>query len=116
MLPKTRSIKKFVIFPCCLLLFGAVEEVVVYKSDLITNDYIRVASLMAFYAFGISLLAFSVTPFVEKLILQLHAVSRFSYGRFGEYLFVLLLLIGVYFLWYQILVQGPESLLPAKWR
>jgi cytochrome c biogenesis protein CcdA len=116
MLPKTRSIKKYVIFPCCLLVFGALEEVVVYKSDLITNDYLRVAALMVFYAFGISLLAFSVTPFVEKLILQLHAVTKVSSGRFGEYLFVLLLLAGVYFLWYQILVHGPESLLPEQWR
>ena len=58
MLPKTRSLKKYVIFPCCLLVFGALEEVVVYKSDLIANDYVRVAALMAFYAFGIALLAF----------------------------------------------------------
>jgi hypothetical protein len=116
MTPKTRSLKKYVIFPCCLLIFGALEEVVVYKSDLITNDYIRVATLMAFYAFGISFLAFSVTPIVEKLILQLHAASKFGSGRVGEYLFVLLLLTGVYFLWYQILVHGPESLLPEHWR
>ena len=99
MVPKTRSLKKFIIFPCCLLVFGALEEVVVYKSDLISNDYIRVAAMMFFYAFGISLLAFSVTPIVEKFILQLHAAARIGTGRLGEYFFVLLLLAGVYYLW-----------------
>ena len=88
----------------------------VYKSELIASDYIRVAAMMAFYAFGISFLAFSVTPFVERIILQLHAASKIGTGRLGEYLFVLLLLAGVYFLWYQILVHGPESLLPEQWR
>lgn len=116
MLPNTRSLKKYVIFPCCLLVFGALEEVVVYKSDLITNDYARVAAMMAFYAFGIALLAFWVTPILENMILRLHAASKFGSGRLGEYLFVLLLLAGVYFLWYQILVNGPESLLPEQWR
>ena len=114
--PGTRSLKKYVIFPCCLLIFGAVEEVVTYKSYLITNDYIRVAAMMAFYAFGISILAFSVTPVVERFILQLHIVWKTGGGRFGEYLFVIILLAGVYYLWYRIILIGPESLLPPNWR
>ena len=114
--PGTRSLKKYVIFPCCILIFGAVEEVVIYKSDLITNDYIRVAAMMAFYAFGISILAFSISPLVEKFVLQLHTVWKTGGGRLGEYLFVIILLVGVYYLWYRILLIGPESLLPPNWR
>lgn len=111
-----RSLKKYVIFPCCVLLFGAVEEVVTYKSDFITNDYLRVAAIMSFFAFGISVLAYAVTPLIEKTILRLHAVWKTGGGRLGEYLFVLLLLTGVYYLWYRILLLGPESLLPSGWR
>lgn len=116
MLPRTRSLKKYVIFPCCLLLFGALEEVVAYKSEGIPSQHLRVAAMMAFYAFGIALLAFWVTPILENMVLRLHAASRMGPGRLGEYLFVLLLLVGVYFLWYQILVHGPETLLPQQWR
>lgn len=116
MKPGTRSLKKYVIFPCCLLVFGVLEEIVVYLSAGIANDHLRVAAMMAFYAFGIALLAFSLTPVLEKLVLKLHAASKFGAGRLGEYAFVLLLLAGVYFLWYQVIVHGPESLLPADWR
>ncbi|MGC9452122.1 MAG: hypothetical protein ACP5I4_11815 [Oceanipulchritudo sp.] len=114
--PGTRQLKKYVIFPCILLIFGAVEEVVVYKSDVIANEYLRVAAMMFFYAFGIALLAYSFTPMVERTILRMHAVSRVGWGRPGEILFVLFLLAAVYFLWYRILIRGPESLLPLEWR
>ena len=112
----TRSLKKYIIFPCCLLIFGAVEEVVIYKSDLIANEYLRVAAMMFFYAFGITLLAFSVTPFVERFILKIHSVSKTGGGRPGEYLFVIVLLAAVYYIWYRLILLGPESLLPPQWR
>ena len=114
--PATRHLKKYIIFPCCLLIFGAIEEVVNYKSDVIANEYLRVAAMMFFYAFGISLLAYSFSPMVERMILRMHAVSKVGWGRPGEYLFVLFLLAAVYFLWFQIIVHGPASLLPITWR
>lgn len=108
--------KRYVIFPCCLLIFGAVEEVLDYKSQVIENDYLRVGLVMLFYAFGISLLAYLVTPMVEQSVLKAHAMSRNGAGRLGEYAFVAFLLGSVYFLWYQILIHGPETLLPLAWR
>lgn len=116
MKPGTRSLKKYIIFPCCLLIFGAVEEVVVYKSEVIANDHFRVAAMMAFYAFGIALIAFSLTPVIERMVMRIHAVSKAGAGRIGEYLFVAVLLVTVYFLWFQIIIHGPETLLPARWR
>lgn len=116
MKPGTRTLKKYVIFPCCLLIFGAVEEVVVYKSTVIANDHLRVAAMMFFYAFGIALIAFVLTPALEKGVLRIHAVSKVGAGRLGEYAFVAVLLAGVYYLWYRILLFGPETLLPATWR
>lgn len=112
----TRSLKKYIIFPCCLLIFGAVEEVVVYKSEIIANPHLRVGAMMVFYAFGIALIAFTLTPIIENLVLRVHAVTKAGYGRLGEYLFVLLLLAVVYFLWFQIIIHGPETLLPPEWR
>ena len=114
--PGTRSLKKFVIFPCCLLLFGALEEVLVYKSAVIENTYIRVGTTMAFYAFGIMLIAFLLTPAIEKCLLNLHKASKVGAGRSGEYVFVAALLGGTYYLWFQILVHGPQALLPPAWR
>ena len=114
--PGTRTLKKYVIFPCCLLIFGAVEEIVEYKSALFTNPYLRVAAMMFFYAFGIALIAFTLTPLLERIVLRFHTVSKRGAGRAGEYVFVLLLLAAVYFLWFQIIVNGPETLLPETWR
>ena len=114
--PGTRSLKKFIIFPCCLLIFGALEEVVDYKSAFIRNDYLRVGALMAFYAFGIALLAFVFTPMLERVVLRLHAASRIGAGRLGEYLFVAALLVATYYLWFKIVVLGPQSILPPSWR
>jgi len=116
MYPGTRSLKKYVIFPCCLLVFGVMEEIVVYKSDAMTNDYLRVALIMVLFAFGISLLAFVVTPVVERLVLKMHAASKWGAGKAGEFLFVFTLLGIVYWLWFQIVVHGPQSLLPPAWR
>jgi len=116
MKPGTRSLKKYVIFPCVLLIFGTVQEVVDYKSTIIENAYLRVAALMVFYAFGISIVAYFVTPALEKVVLRMHAASKTGAGRFGEYVFVAVLLGAVYFLWYQILVNGPATLLPASWK
>lgn len=113
---KTRSLKKYVIFPCCVLIFGVIEEIASYKAALIPDDFTRVGVLMLFFAFGISLIAYVFTPMIEKVFLRLHAVSKFGAGRLGDVLFVLLLLSLVYFLWYVILVHGPEHLLPASWR
>ena len=116
MKPGTRSLKKYIIFPCCLLIFGAVEEVMDYKSEVIQNAYLRVALVMLFYAFGISIIAYLVTPMVEQSVLKAHAVSRNGAGRLGEYAFIAFLLGSVYFLWFQIIVHGPETLLPPNWR
>ena len=114
--PGTRTLKKYVIFPCCLLIFGTIEEVVEYKSSVVDNNTLRVAAMMFFYAFGIALIAFVLTPLLERVVLRFHAVSKQGAGRIGEYVFVALLLATVYFLWYQIIVHGPETLLPTAWR
>ena len=116
MKPGTRTLKKYVIFPCCLLIFGTIEEVVEYKSALIANPWLRVGAMMFFYAFGIALIAFLLTPWLEKVVLRFHKASKYGAGRLGEYAFVALLLAGVYYLWYRIIILGPESLLPPSWR
>ncbi|NDV62931.1 hypothetical protein G0Q06_10750 [Puniceicoccales bacterium CK1056] len=113
---KKRSLKKYVIFPCCILIFGVIEELATYMSELIPNDHVRVSSLMVFFAFGISIIAYVFTPMIERFFFRLHAVSKFGAGRLGDTFFVLILLSLVYFLWYVVLVHGPENLLPPSWR
>lgn len=113
---KKRSLKKYVIFPCCILIFGVIEELATYKADLIPNDHVRVLALMTFFAFGISIIAYVFTPMIERFFFRVHAVSKFGAGRLGDIFFILLLLGLVYFLWYVVLVHGPENLLPLSWR
>jgi len=114
--PSVRSFKRYVILPCLVLVFGALEEVVVYKAQLIHNLHLRVAAAMAFFAFGISLIAFFFTPLFERILVRMHAATRREAGWWGELLFVALLLAAVYFLWYSIFAYGADALLPAKWR
>jgi len=116
MKPGTRTLKKYVIFPCCLLLFGTIEEVVEYKSSIIDNPHLQVLAMMAFYAFGISLIAFWLTPMLERVVLRIHGATKAGAGRVGETVFVLILLMGVYVLWYSIIHFGAQSLLPHDWR
>lgn len=116
MRPGTRTLKKYIIFPCCVLLFGTIEEVAAYKSSIIANPHLQVLAIMAFYAFGISLIAFWLTPLLERIVLRVHSASKQSAGRIGEVMFVMLLLAGVYVLWYHIIHFGAQSLLPQDWR
>jgi len=116
MKPGTYTLRKYIIFPCCLLLFGTIEEVAAYKSSVIANPHLQVLAMMAFYAFGISLIAFWLTPLLERSVLRLHRATKRSAGGVGEGVFILMLLVGVYVLWYHIIHFGPESLLPVSWR
>jgi hypothetical protein len=114
--PGTRSLKKYIIFPCCLLVFGAIEELAEYKSAAIGNQHLQVLGMMLFFTVGISILAFGVTPILEGVVLKFHKASKSGAGRWGELVFTALLLAAVYILWYVLLIHGPQYLLPPTWR
>lgn len=112
---RTQTLRKWIIFPCCLLIFGLVEELLYYKLELIANRHVRVGVMMFLYVAGISLVAFVITPAIEKIVLKFYMGTKHGFGWVGEILFVAILLLLTYFLWYQLFIYGPEVLLPNDW-
>jgi len=111
--PRYHRIRKWVILPCCLLVFGVVEELLYYKAEMVPDPYLRTALNMFLFVAGVSLIAYVLVPAIERVVGQVHRTMRRSSGFTGEVLIVGLLLMGVYWLWYALFVHGPESLLPV---
>ena len=102
--------------PCCLLLLNLCIELASYKAKRIDDAYLRTAAIMGMVLFGASLVSFIVAPAIGALIGTLHRGSRQSGGGVGEFLFLLILGAGVFWLYYHVYIVGPESVLPRAWQ
>jgi hypothetical protein len=113
---KTHSaVRNFYVLPCCLLLLNLCIGLVGYKAKMIEDPYLQTGAVMAMVLFGSSLVAFVLAPSIETLVGTLRSGSR-KMGELGEVVFLLLLGIGVFWLYYRMYVMGPEYLLPPEWR
>lgn len=113
---KTNVVRTYYILPCCLLLLNVCNSLVSYKADMIANPIFRVFAIIFFVLVGSSLVAYVFSPAIEGVVRSLYRSSEKSAGGLGQILFLALLGVGVFFLYYQLYVHGPESLLPAVLR
>lgn len=113
---KKVNVRNYFILPISFLLLNAVEEVVIYKLEMITNPWVQTAAIMALLLVGISMVAFVFIPFFEGGLVNLHTSSKRNYGRVGEIVFMVAVLLVVYFLYYYVYIRGPEQLLPPDLR
>ncbi|ATC62868.1 hypothetical protein CMV30_02205 [Nibricoccus aquaticus] len=113
---KTNVVRAYYILPCCLLLLNLVNNLVSYKAEVIHDPFLRVVIIILLVLFGGSLVAFAVAPGLEAIVRNLHRGSRHEAGRVGEAVFLLALGAVVFWLYYQMYINGPESLLPRVWR
>ena len=60
-------------------------------------------------------MGFVLAPAIEALVGSLRRGSR-RMGEMGEIVFLIILGIGVFWLYYRMYVMGPEYLLPPEWR
>lgn len=114
-----RNIHKYFVLPVCLLLLNAVEEVLIYKSDFIVNDYVRTAYILAIFIIGIACISFIFSPMIVKLLSSAYFSSRRHAGYFGEFLVLSITLAGLYYIYYRLYVYAegsPKYLLPPAWR
>lgn len=111
-----RVVRSYYVLPCCLLLLNLCVELVSYKARVFGDPLLRTAAIMGMVLFGGSIVAFLVTPAIEVLVRWMHQGSRRSAGQLGEILFLVLLGVGVFWLYYQVYIVGPESILPVEWR
>lgn len=112
---KYHVVRAYYVLPCCLLLLNLCVELVSYKTRMIDEPLLRTAVIIAMVLGGGSLVAFLVAPLLEKLVQFLHRESQQA-GQLGEILFLLLLGVGIFWLYYQVYIVGPESILPAEWK
>ena len=108
-------VRNYFILPCCLLLLNLVNSIVSYKAAMIADHVIRVAVIMALVLGGSSIVAFLVAPAVEAVVNRLHRTSRQNAGVFGEVVFASVLGLFIFWLYYQVYIHGPASILPAEW-
>jgi hypothetical protein len=110
------NVRVYYVLPCCLLLLNLVNATIGYQAGRFEDPWVRTLVVMGLVLFGSSLVAFVVAPGLEFFIRWLHRVSRAQAGGLGEALFLIALGAGVFWLYYQLVNHGIESLLPLDWR
>lgn len=113
---KAVAVKNYYILPCLLLLLNLVNNVVSYKAGTIDDVFLRTAVVIVLVLFGGTVVAFLLSPALEKLVQALHRATKSGAGGLGEMLFLISLGALVFWLYYQMTANGIDSLLPAEWR
>lgn len=113
---KTNAVRTYYILPCCLLLLNVCNSLVSYKAGMIENVHLRILAIIGMVLFGSSLVAFVFSPAIEAIVRSLYRGSEKGAGGLGQVVFLALLGAGVYFLYYQLYIHGPEALLPQVLR
>ena len=113
---KNNLVRNYFILPCCLLLLNVCNGLVSYKAGVIEDPFLRTLAVIFFILIGSSLVAFVVSPAIEALVRTLQRTSQKGAGELGRVAFLVLLGLGVFYLYYQLNIHGPQSLLPLAWR
>ncbi len=108
-------VRNYFILPSCLLLLNLANSIISYKAAMIYDHVVRVAVIMALVLFGSSVVAFLIAPGLESVVRGMHRTSRQSAGILGELVFMGALALVIFWLYYQVYIYGPASILPAEW-
>lgn len=111
----THLVRNYYVLPCCLLLLNLCVELVSYKARVIDDVLLRTGAIMGMVLFGGSAVMFLIAPAIGGMIGSLHRRSRQGAGGLGELFFLLMLGAVVFWLYYQVYIIGPESVLPDAW-
>ena len=108
-----KNLSKYFVFPITYLILELVEDVLIYKSELVGNHWTQAVVVMGVLVFGISLVAFALVPFFQGGLESLRK-SHKKHGPLGEFLFTASVLLAIYLLYYIKVSHGGniESLLP----
>ncbi len=113
---KATAVKNYYVLPCLLLLLNLVNNLVSYKAELVDDPFLRTGLVIALVLFGGTMVAFLLSPALEKLVQALHRTSKSGAGGLGEAIFLIGLGALVFWLYYQMTAHGIAALLPAEWR
>jgi peptidoglycan/LPS O-acetylase OafA/YrhL len=113
---KTNVVRNYFVLPCCLLLLNVCNSLVSYKAGMIADPLLRTVAIIFFVLVGSSMVAFIVSPAIEALVRTLQRTSRQGAGELGQVAFLILLGAGVFYLYYELYIYGPEAILPQMMR
>ena len=111
---KKRNIRKYIILPSCLLILNAINEMIIYKLELISQPHLRTLVILLLFMFGFGLVGFTVSPLLEKWIETLYMTGRKKGGHLAEVMLLFSLFIALFFLYHSIYVGGVESVIPNR--
>lgn len=110
------ALERYYVLPCCLLLLNLVNEIIAYKAKLIHDGLLRTLFIMGMVLFGASLVAFAIAPGIVWAVQSLRRTSRSAGGSVGEWAFLSVLGLLIFWLYYRNYLIGTEAILPAGWR
>lgn len=110
------ALERHYVLPCCLLLLNLVNEIIAYKARLIHDGLLRTCFIMGMVLCGASLVAFAIAPGIVWAVQSLRRTSRSAAGRAGEWAFLGVLGLLIFWLYYRNYLIGTEAILPAAWR
>lgn len=108
-------VRNYFILPSCLLLLNLVNSIISYKSAMIYDPVVRVGVVILMILIGSSIVAYLVAPGIQAVVSRMHRTSKQSAGVFGEVMFMCVLAIAIFWLYYQVYIHGPASILPREW-
>jgi hypothetical protein len=109
-------LRNYFVLPCCVLLLNLCVGLVSYKAKMIEDPIEQTAAIIGMVLFGGSMVGLVIAPAIEAVVGSLHRKSRQRFGGMGEIAFLVLLGVGVFWLYYRMYIMGPEYLLPAGLR
>ena len=113
---KRKDIRKYIILPSCLLVLNVGYEVIIYKSQLIAQPYLRTTVILLLFLFGFGVVGCIISPFIERWMESLYYTGRKQAGYFGEILIIALLATGLFILYHAIYINGVESIIPRQYQ
>ncbi len=109
---KKYGFRKYVVLPTCLLLLNALEEVIIYKSEMVEDPYLRTAVILGLFIAGFSMVAFVISPLIAKWLEGVYLASRKTAGGIGTTVLMLGVIAGLFVLYYVIYILGVEAIVP----
>lgn len=114
---RIKQFRNLIVFPICLLLFNACEELLIYKlRQVLRNDWIYVATLIITFVICFGFIANWLAPHISKAIEHGHKKSKKKAGRTGIIVFFTILSALIFWLYFVVYTKGPQFLLPVQWR
>jgi hypothetical protein len=111
-----KTLERYYVLPCCLLLLNLCNEIVAYKARLIHDGLLRTLFIMGMVLFGSSLVAFAIAPGLIWTVQSMRRTSRTTGGGTGEAAFLLGLGALIFWLYYRNYLLGTQYILPEAWR